>query len=162
MNKEKEYQHNYYILHKEKLMQYKKEHYSHNRDMAKKRYEDHKDKLKDKMKVYHNLHRDKQNAYSREHWVKIRNKVLEHYGNKCVCCGETRNHFLTIDHINNNGAKHRREISVNGDGKNVNINSWLVKNNYPDGFQILCWNCNCAKGFYGVCPHQEEQLGIDK
>lgn len=32
---------------------------------------------------------------------------------------------------------------------------WQRKNNYPKGFQVLCHNCNLAKGFYGKCPHQK-------
>ena len=35
------------------------------------------------------------------------------------------------------------------------LNQWLITNNFPMGFQILCWNCNVAKGILGVCPHQE-------
>jgi len=33
-------------------------------------------------------------------YQKRKNKVYEHYGNKCGCCGETHREFLTIDHIN--------------------------------------------------------------
>jgi hypothetical protein len=26
---------------------------------------------------------------------------------------------------------------------------------YPtDNYQVLCFNCNCAKAIYGICPHQ--------
>lgn len=38
--------------------------------------------------------------------------------------------------------------------KKENIPWWLRRNNYPNGFQVLCHNCNMAKGFYGKCPHQ--------
>lgn len=31
--------------------------------------------------------------------------------------------------------------------------AWLHANKYPDGFQVLCHNCNMAKGFYSRCPH---------
>ncbi len=28
------------------------------------------------------------------------------------------------------------------------------KDNYPkNDFRILCWNCNCSRGFSGYCPH---------
>lgn len=30
----------------------------------------------------------------------------------------------------------------------------LKQNNYPRGFQILCYNCNNAKSIQGQCPHQ--------
>jgi hypothetical protein len=32
----------------------------------------------------------------------------------------------------------------------------LIKNNFPDGFQVLCHNCNMSIGLYGYCPHQTE------
>ena len=34
-------------------------------------------------------------------------RVLDHYGRACSCCGETEPAFLTIDHVNNDGAEHR-------------------------------------------------------
>lgn len=76
--------------------------------------------------------------------------VINHYSkeNKCVCCGESNIKFLTIDHINNNGAEHRKQI------KNDHLAGWLVRNNYPEGFQILCWNCNEGKKIYKICPHK--------
>lgn len=74
--------------------------------------------------------------------------VLEHYGGKCACCGEDEWKFLTIDHINNDGAAHRRVVKTY-------ITGWLIKNNFPPGFQILCHNCNFTKEAYGGCPHQE-------
>ena len=30
----------------------------------------------------------------------------------------------------------------------------LKNNNFPKGFQILCWNCNFAKGVLGKCSHK--------
>ena len=35
------------------------------------------------------------------------------------------------------------------------------KNNYPEGFQVLCSNCNFAKGKYGSCPHTWEDKNIE-
>ena len=32
---------------------------------------------------------------------------------------------------------------------------WIIKNNFPKGFQILCHNCNSAKAVYGKCPHEK-------
>lgn len=78
--------------------------------------------------------------------------VLSHYSNnklECACCGEHHLEFLTIDHISGGGNEHRREI---GD----NLYRWLVLNNFPPGFQVLCSNCNTALGIYGACPHQSE------
>ena len=36
------------------------------------------------------------------------------------------------------------------------------ENNYPDGFQILCYNCNCGRAFnrdnHNICPHKEKEI----
>jgi len=85
---------------------------------------------------------------------KLRKDVLNAYGNKCMCCGETEQKFLTIDHIYNDGAEHRRSLNIRSAEK---LYCWLRKNNYPkDRFQLLCFNCNCAKQYYGKCPHKEK------
>jgi 5-methylcytosine-specific restriction endonuclease McrA len=77
----------------------------------------------------------------------LRRAILEHYGNCCVCCGETIPEFLAIDHINGGGKKHRKETGSN-------FYAWIIKNGFPKDLQILCHNCNLAKGFYGECPHK--------
>ena len=85
---------------------------------------------------------------------KLRADTIEHYGGKCACCGESEPSFLTIDHINGNGNAHRKEI---GRGS-VLMYKWLKKNGWPEGYQVLCWNCNCARHLYqnaGVCPHEK-------
>jgi hypothetical protein len=71
-----------------------------------------------------------------------------------VCCGETEPLFLTLDHINGGGNKHRREIKESGKGSG-SFYEWLKRNGYPPGFQVLCQNCNVGKWRNGgVCPHQ--------
>ncbi len=78
----------------------------------------------------------------------LRIRVLLHYGLRCACCGESHIEFLCIDHVNGQGNKHRKTIKAGHDFYN-----WLIKNDFPQGFQTLCHNCNMAKGFYGYCPH---------
>ena len=80
----------------------------------------------------------------------MKQKVFDKLGRECTCCGENNVAFLCVDHIENNGSKHRKEI------KNVSfgIYNWLIKNDFPPGFQILCHNCNFSKGVNnGVCAH---------
>jgi len=67
----------------------------------------------------------------------------------CRCCGVTEPIFLSLDHIADDGASHRREI---GTGAHE-LYRWLIKHNFPLGFQVLCHNCNWAKAC-GGCPHQ--------
>lgn len=84
----------------------------------------------------------------------IKEKVFTAYGGwKCACCGETERSFLTIDHMKNNGSKLRKE-GVHGHSKN--FYAWLVRNNYPEHFQVLCMNCQFGKRMNdGICPHQQ-------
>lgn len=92
----------------------------------------------------------------REYNRKSRFIVLQFYSATtpfCNCCGEKELKFLSIDHVNGGGNEHRRSMG-RVDGKGGNISHWIRKNNFPDGFQVLCHNCNMAKGFYGVCPHK--------
>ena len=87
--------------------------------------------------------------------LKVRTEVLVAYGGKvpkCACCGETEVMFLGIDHVNGGGTKHREELKRRGTG----LYYVLRQQGYPRGFQVLCHNCNLAKGFYGECPHKRK------
>ena len=89
---------------------------------------------------------------TREHNRVYRHKCIMAYGGyQCACCPETTPEFLQIDHVNNDGAAHRRKI---GTGNAVYM--WLIRNKFPKGFQVLCANCNYAKARYGRCPHQPD------
>jgi len=85
--------------------------------------------------------------------------AIKHYGSKCDCCGEWRVEFLCIDHIGGGGNAHRRSLSA--DGRTIvgssNFYAWLRRNNWPDGFRLLCHNCNFSIGHYGHCPHESER-----
>lgn len=73
---------------------------------------------------------------------------------KCFCCGEKETTFLTIDHINGGGKTHRKQMGRGGQ----QIYRWLKRNNYPEGFRILCFNCNSGQFINGgVCPHRIQQ-----
>lgn len=87
-----------------------------------------------------------------------RQQVLDHYGKVCACCGEWRYEFLSIDHIDGGGNKHRNELKQKGELKKAGrMHDWLRKNNYPEGFRVLCHNCNQARGLYGYCPHKPDE-----
>jgi hypothetical protein len=95
-----------------------------------------------------------------EYWRKLRVEVMAAYGGpRCACCGESEEKFLSIDHVNNDGAEHRRNIGYgegNGKGASGRTLVWLKRNGFPEGFQVLCMNCNFGKQRNGgVCPHQE-------
>lgn len=72
--------------------------------------------------------------------------VIEHYGGKCVECNESNPLCLAIDHMNNDGNTHRKKINKYGS----TFCQWLVYNNFPEDFQILCHNCNMKKHLQGA------------
>lgn len=83
-----------------------------------------------------------------------KNIVLNHYSDnlmKCECCGELNEEFLTIDHINGGGSKHRKDCNLRGNGM---FYKWLIDNNFPPGFRVLCFNCNSSLGRLNYCPHK--------
>jgi hypothetical protein len=83
---------------------------------------------------------------------RIKDDVFAAYGGyTCNCCCVSHTHeFMTIDHVNGGGNKHRKELQLWGEKLYI----WLRRNNYPPGFQVLCANCNQAKRNHGECPHQ--------
>lgn len=101
--------------------------------------------------------RDLTNARSRQLAQEIRAVVMREYGGKCTCCGETILAFLTIDHVNNNGAEHRRQLGKPRNYGGITFYRWLRAQGYPKlGYQVLCFNCNCAKQYSPerTCPHK--------
>lgn len=100
---------------------------------------------------------------NKEYGKKIKKMIIDVYGGVCSCCGEKDGRFLSIDHINNNGAKFRKENKrVAGRGFYL----WIIKNKYPKDLQLLCFNCNLGRQINGgLCPHKELQqisLGAGK
>jgi len=106
------------------------------------------------------IYRKKYYKHQKEQRQKHRLIVIEHYSNgtmQCNCCGEKHIEFLTIDHIDCGKMIHNKnKKSHNFCG--FHLYRWLIKNNYPKGYQVLCFNCNCGKGIFGKCPHEIEKL----
>ena len=71
-----------------------------------------------------------------------RSLVLAHYGPEgkpqCWLCGFGDVRALSIDHINGDGAAHRKTFKGH-------IEKWLRDNGLPLGFQTLCLNCHAIK-----------------
>ena len=99
-------------------------------------------------------YKERRNAMVKKCCRRARAEALEAYGNCCNCCGEDKEVFLAIDHVANDGAEHRKKETAGHGGCNLYL--WLRRNGYPEGFQVLCHNCNWAKA-HGGCPHQEKQ-----
>lgn len=95
--------------------------------------------------------RAKARAAARRRNQEIKREVFDHYGGKCNCCGESMIEFLTIDHIDNDGAAHRRILGYSGRG--TAFYRWIKRNGYPGNLRVLCYNCNSSLGHFGYCPH---------
>lgn len=72
-------------------------------------------------------------------------------GVRCRCCGESIYEFLAFDHIHGGGNKDRggrlRSTAY------TQIRLWLYEPDIEQKIQVLCHNCNMAKGRVGICPH---------
>ena len=95
-----------------------------------------------------------ESAKTKRNQDRCRDEVFNAYGGyKCICCNEKERMFLSIDHINNDGAEERRSGKYSGAGSPFYL--WLRKNNFPNGYQVLCMNGQSGKHRNGgVCPHQ--------
>lgn len=74
---------------------------------------------------------------------RLRKEVIKGYGSKCACCGFDDPRALALDHVNDNGAKERKEWR----GKMDFFYDKIVKEGFPADYQILCANCNAIKEF---------------
>jgi len=122
-------------------------------------WKNHKENLA-RQRQYQAKNRDRLYAYNRN-WQSQRHRELKHdtiiaYGGRCACCGESEPAFLDIDHINNDGAEHRKEV-----GNTTRLMLWLKRDGWPkDRVQLLCCNCNQGKARNGgICPHQDKYHG---
>lgn len=116
--------------------------------------------LRKKYKIQKN-YLDTRNTIVKIKRRKIRKDIIAKYGGRCKCCGESRWEFLTIDHINNDGAKERKEKYGTQSGNSMQWFLELKRLPIRDDLQVLCFNCNLAKSLFGVCPHEKEYEPID-
>ena len=123
------------------------------RPYMRKYHADNAEILKERYRGRYKKNKPAMNAAMRRHYRKLRDTVMQHYGSECRCCGEQELRFLEIDHINNDGAKHRKEIGVGHI-----LYRWLIDQGFPGDFQILCSNCNAGKHRNGgICPHKDHK-----
>ena len=132
--KNKKYREN----HKEYFAKWYEDHKDEMKILQKEWYEENKTEQRIKHKIYNNEHKEEEKL--RKYTIRL--DVLMHYSNgtfKCKHCGEDHLEFLEVDHIHGGGKKHKREMGIGS------MYYWLYMNNYPDGYQILCSNCNWRK-----------------
>lgn len=125
------------------------------RPMTDERREWRKSYMADYMRKNDEILRPKRQAYSRNRAAVLRSEIITRYGSRCACCSESTPQFLSIDHVNNDGAAKRKYVRDGGHGKGMSFYRHIVDAGFPDTFQLLCHNCNFAKGVYGACPHSD-------
>ena len=134
-----EYMHKYYLARKEKSL-----------EAGRKWRLSHVKEAKEYNKKYAKEHFERGRELKQRRNDKLKLEVLSYYSNvdfpKCVICGIEDIDILTIDHINGDGAEHRRSIGGNRIANcGISFYHWLRKNKFPTGFQTLCFNCNYKK-----------------
>ena len=145
---------NYADQSKTAIQQYKMQYHAKN-----------KDKIVAKVNewVKNNPERRRKNALA--YYYRLQHDAIMQYGGyKCVWCGIDEPLALCLDHVENDGNKHRKELGFLGGHR---LYKWLRDQNYPPGFQVLCMNCNHAKhrnggklpqSLYGRCNDQPETV----
>lgn len=105
-----------------------------------------KEYLKNYRKEYWQAHRLEARKHGYKSRLAIKIEGIQRYGGKCACCGETEVKFLTMEH---------KKGRVKGERRVTGHKAWqqAKQEGWPNIYTVLCFNCNCAKGAFGVCPH---------
>jgi hypothetical protein len=114
------------------------------------------EKAREKSRFYYAKYREKYRENVKKSNWKITEDTILKYGGECTCCNESNIMFLSLDHINGGGNKHRKKEGISF------LAGWAKKNNYPDILQVLCFNCNFGRETRGgenkICPHKIEVI----
>lgn len=133
----KEYDHNYYLNNKNKRVAINSENVRSGKNK----------------KYLHNYYLNNKDTFEfkekrRKYCRRLLNKVLDYYGHQCSICENTER--LCVDHIDGKNIDGKHRI-----GKGLWV--WIIKNNFPEGFRILCKKCNTLDGFL----RKHTRLGIN-
>ena len=116
--------------------------------------ENNQEKHKERGKNYYQTHKKESSERIKKYTKKLKELIMNHYGWRCNCagCPEKNPIFFTIDHVNNDGYKDKTKNGVRYGGASLYVK--VIKEGFPNKYQILCWNCNCGKrSNNGICPH---------
>lgn len=75
---------------------------------------------------------------------RLRQLILDHYGHYCNNCKHVDDDVMSVDHVHNDGAEHRKTVRTP-----QALLKFIRDTNYPNTFQILCCNCNWKKHVNG-------------
>ena len=140
----------YYRAHREEILKRHKEWVRKNREkvrMWQREYRKrNRERILERQKQYRAKHREKLRRLRKERKEKLKLEVLKHYSKsdppRCVRCGFSDIRALTIDHIDGSGNIQRKQLHNKG---GYHFYLWLKKQGYPEGYQVLCMNCQWIK-----------------
>jgi hypothetical protein len=95
--------------------------------------------------------RDRYNNAKAEYRFKLKVDVISQYTDGKMCCqicGYDKDiDALCLDHINDDGAEHRKQLGISsrGNSNGTTIYERIKANGLIDGLQVLCFNCNTIK-----------------
>lgn len=139
----------------------KREHYAENRERLgrekRERYWKNPEKVIAQVKKYRTENRDKILLKKKKEFRDYRFNVLTYYSKgipKCNNCGINEIPFLHIDHIYGRKAMgHSRNQSTVGFYRELH-------KKHPEGYQVLCANCNIMKEIRSHKNHSKNPLAI--
>ena len=102
----------------------------------------------------------------KENSAKIKLDVFTHYSKIisnsdvpiCACCGYDDLRFLSLDHIDGRIKISEKEKKLISSG----LWKYVKAQGFQKGYQVLCHNCNIAKGRGKYCPHQLDKINKKK
>ena len=138
------YQAVYYQKHKEAIQLRSMKWATEHKEQRQVYHQDYYKRNKERLQAYDRTYSQKLSRREIGHLNKV--TVLSHYSNPpdipiCNHCGEQDIDVLCIDHIEGGGHQERIKLGLSGNG----FYKWLGRNSYPDGYQVLCYNCNIRK-----------------
>lgn len=112
--------------------------------------------MREYQRDYRRRNRERVASYNKRYYGGFRERILAAYGGACSCCGEDISEFLTIEHRGGIVPEHHRYANGRRIG-GVNLYKVILEEGCPDEYCLLCWNCNCARGAFGECPHEAQR-----
>lgn len=159
--------------HKEKQRKYNEEYRKNPKNLARKKEKDTSPEAIVRRKAYRENPENKirlksysKKPESREKRSKFllrwKLEVFTHYSKEvsnsdvpvCACCKYDDIRFLSLDHIHTRKNVSQKEKRLGG----RMLWKYVKDSGFPKGYQILCHNCNIAKGSRKYCPHELDRM----
>lgn len=137
---------------------YHQEHREQILQNSKKYFQEHREQRLATQRLYNTTHKEQQKRFNekwrKENQEKIKKtnrerqkffklQVFNAYSSndiKCKNCGISEIHFLTLDHIHG-----RKVMGHDRNYPSSKLYRTLIKEGFPSGYQVLCFNCNRIK-----------------